>query len=474
MKSRTRMLAIALTLSVGALSAASAWAARPDGLSHPAHRLSLPLPRPAGFPLAARAYANPPTTAQCRTQQHVVCYSPLQLQTAYDMEPLFNAALNGRGTTIAIVDAFGSPTIAHDLAHFDADFSLPPPPSFRVITPAGKIPAYDPNAGSMQGWAFETSMDVEYAHAMAPGANILLVETPVDETLGTAGFPEIVHAENYVINHKLANVISQSFGAAEQTFPSKQSILDLRSANKNAAAHNVTVLAAPGDLGPTDWSDLNGDYFLHPVTEWPVGDPLVTAVGGTTLHLDSAGSRTAMDTAWNDYPNGRGIAAGSGGLSSVFARPAYQNSVRRVTGNHRGVPDISLSADFNAGALVYTSFAGSWAAGYHINGGTSLSTPLFAGIVAVADQANGSPLGLLNPRLYKLGSGSPGLPDITKGNTTVTFNQNGRQYTVKGYAAVKGYDLATGLGTVDAAKLVAALTGNHVEGVRRASGRDQQ
>jgi len=89
------------------------------------------------------------------------------------------------------------------------------------------------------------------------------------------------------------------------------------------------------------------------------------------------------------------------------------------------------------------------------------------------DQANGSPLGFLNPKRYKLGSGSPGLPDVIKGNTTVTFYQNGQQYTVKGYAAVRGYDLATGLGTVDAAKLIAALTGNHVAS-ERGSGRDLQ
>ena len=126
---------------------------------------------------------------------------------------------------------------------------------------------------------------------MAPGANILLVETPVAETEGVTGFPEIVAAENYVINHHLADVISQSFGATENTFPSKQSLLDLRSAFVNAARHGVTVLASSGDTGVTNYNLDGSALYPTPVNSWPSSDPLVTSIGGTQLHLDAAGNR---------------------------------------------------------------------------------------------------------------------------------------------------------------------------------------
>jgi subtilase family serine protease len=120
-----------------------------------------------------------------------------------------------------LVNSFGSPTIQADLQTFDQEFGLPKPPHFDIITAAGTPPPFDPTdtADNVVGWAEETSLDVEYSHAMAPGANILLVETPTAETEGTVGFPEIVAAENYVINHNLGDVISQSFGASEPRHP---------------------------------------------------------------------------------------------------------------------------------------------------------------------------------------------------------------------------------------------------------------
>lgn len=430
--------------------------------SPPAHSPSpgsgLPLPRPAGLLVSQRTFSYPPTTAQCVAKSHQACYSPWQLQAAYNLHPLFSGGLTGRGETIAIVDSFGSPTIRTDLARFDADFGLPPPPSFKIIAPAGKIPVYDPSGTDRIAWAEETTLDVELAHSMAPEANILLVETPVDETVGRAGFPQIVRAENYVIDHKMADVISQSFGAAEQTFPGGQAIRGLRSAFFKARSRGVTVLASSGDQGPTSQRNVNGDLFPRRVTVWPASDPLVTAVGGTQLHLNPSGTRTARDNAWNDFPDGGGVSAGGGGLSTVFKRPLYQDSVSSVTAQHRGVPDVSLSADPRGGALIYTSFAG-LPAGYRTIGGTSEAAPLLAGIVAVANQANGADLGFLNPKLYRIGSGTPVLPDITKGNTTVVFSGSSKPITVTGYRAIPGYDLATGLGTVDATKLVKALTG---------------
>jgi subtilase family serine protease len=411
-------------------------------------------------PLAARAsnlhWAQPPTTKQCIKATGLACYRPAQFQRAYDLKPLYASHLNGRGRTIVIVDSFGSPTIKKDLATFDTAFHLQPPPHFTVLQPVGKVPPFDPSNPTMVGWAVETSLDVEYSHAMAPGANIVLLETPVAETEGTVGFPQIVAAENFAINHHLGDVISQSFGATEETFPSASSIRRLRSAFINAKVHGVSVLAGSGDFGATN-AHFNGTLFNHRVNSWPSSDPLVTSVGGLQLHLDAMGNRTQPDNVWNDTSLLGSPAASGGGQSAVFTRPAYQNSVRNVVGTRRGTPDISLSAAVNGGALVFMSFGGLPGPGFYIVGGTSEATPEFAGIVAIADQAAGHDLGLLNPRLYAIGSGGPGIPDITIGNNTVTFKQNGHTFTVPGFNAVTGYDMSSGLGTVDAAKLVAAL-----------------
>ena len=322
------------------------------------------------------------------------------------------------------------------------------------------MPPFDPTNPDVAGWGEETSLDVQWSHSIAPGANLLLVETPVSETEGVQGFPQIVMAENYVINHHLGDVISQSFGATENTFPSVRSLLQLRSAFRNAYAHHVTVLGSSGDSGPTDFMLNLTDLYTHRVNSWPSSDPLVTSVGGTQLHLDAQGNRTAPDNVWNDQALFNGAAAGGGGRSQVFLRPAYQNGVRRVVDGRRGTPDISMSAAVDGGVLVYIGFSGGdgITPGYYIFGGTSEASPEFAGVVAIADQYAHRRLGLLNPKLYELAEQhAPGIVDITRGNNTVTFTQNGQTYTVPGFQAVTGYDLASGLGTVDAAKLVREL-----------------
>ncbi len=414
--------------------------------------------------LFPHAFAQPPTTAQCESLLGIACYNPNQLEQAYNLPPLYRAGLTGAGQTIAIVDSYGSPTIAADLTTFDTETGLPAPPSLRIIQPAGPVPPFDYTNSDFVGWAEETSLDVEYAHAMAPGANILLVETPVSETEGVTGFPQIVEAENYVINHHLASVISQSFGATEQTFPSQSSLLALRGAYINAAANDVTVLAASGDAGATD-TELNlTDYFPFRAIDWPSSDPLVTSVGGTQLHLNAFGARTAPDNVWNDQTLFESAAAGGGGQSTVFARPVYQNSVANVVGAVRGTPDLSMSAAVDGGANVYLGFTAEDGSGvipgWYVIGGTSEATPLFSGIVAIADQAGHHLLGSINPTLYAFGDRGPltGIIDITSGNNTVTFtNSNNTTYTVPGFNAVPGYDMASGLGTPDGPRLVAEL-----------------
>jgi subtilase family serine protease len=403
----------------------------------------------------------PPTTAQCQTAYGISCYGPKQFEQAYDENPLFARGEDGRGHTIAIVDSFGSPTIQADLKSFDAAFGLKDPPSLQVIQPAGQVPAFDSSNSDMTGWAGETTLDVEYAHAMAPGAKILLVETPTSETEGETGFPEIVRAENYVIDHHMADVISQSFGATEETFKSKASLLSLRGAVKNAARHGVTMLGASGDSGSTDYKLDLETLYDHQVNSWPSSDPLVTSIGGTQLHLDAAGNRLAPDNVWNDSPVGI-FAAGGGGPSHVFDKPFFQYPAH--TGfRTRSTPDISLTAAVDGGAIVYSTYPDDvYGTGYGIVGGTSEATPMFSGVVAIADQVAGHRLGDLNPRLYGLGllpSRLSGIVDITKGdNTYYETDENGNvTFEVPGYRADRGYDAASGLGTVDAARFTHAL-----------------
>jgi subtilase family serine protease len=432
------VLAVSLLAALPTLRLTTA-AAAPAGAVHPLH-IDL------GVTLT-----SPPTTADCLRTRGIHCYQPFQLAKAYNFAPLRAAGIDGRGRTIVIVDSFGSPTIENDLHVFDQQFGLPDPPSLTILQPAGRVPQFDPTNSDMANWAAEATLDVEWAHVFAPGAAIILVETPVSETEGVQGFPEIVAAENYVIDHDLGDVISQSFGATEETFPSNDSILDLRSAFKNAAEHKVTVLAASGDLGATDFELNLSDIYPMRVNSWPSSDPLVTSVGGTQLTLDDAGNRLSPDVVWND-----GFGAGGGGVSAVFHRPEFQNRVRETVGRHRGTPDISLSAACDGAVVYYYSFIPG-RAGYHIVCGTSEATPEFAGIVAMADQAAGRRLGRLGPALYELGKRS--FVDITRGNNSFGpfMNSDGKTYTVVGYSAGPGYDLASGLGTLDAARFVRAL-----------------
>jgi subtilase family serine protease len=413
------------------------------------------------------AQAIPPTTADCKKAYKVACFEPGQIQQAYSLPQLYASGVTGHGATIVIVDPFGSPTISHDLAVFDQASHLAAPPSLTIIRPAGKVPPFDAGDSEMVGWAGETTLDVEYAHTIAPGARILLVETPVPETEGVHGFPQIIAAERYVVEHHLGDVISQSFSATEQTFPNRAAVLALRGAYTLAAKDDVTVLAASGDSGAADFEANQRTYYPFPVTSWPDSDPLVTGVGGTQLHLSAHGRFTAP-TVWNDsydsaateFSAGTGgpdPLAGGGGKSILFGRPSYQNGVAGVVGDHRGVPDVSMSAACNGAVVTYSTYPGA-PAGWSPSCGTSEATPLFAGIVALTDQMAGRSLGAINPALYQLSARhAAGIVDVTQGNNTVPYAVSGHDRTIRGFAARRGYDLASGVGTVNAAAFVPEL-----------------
>jgi subtilase family serine protease len=460
-----------LVVRVGALCALAAAASLAAATASSGRAQAAPALRPlvAGS-INANTLVSPEPTSQCLATIGIHCYAPGQLETAYGLDQLHARGINGRGKTIAIVDAFGSPTIVNDLHAFDqafgngaggvpADPAILQDPKLTIIQPAGTVPPFDPNNSDMTNWATETTLDVEWAHVFAPKANILLVETPVAETEGVTGFPEIVQAENYVIKHHLADVISQSFGATEETFPSAQSILDLRSAFVNAHRHHVTVLGGSGDTGATNYESDLATLYPMAVNSWPSSDPLVTSIGGTQLNLDDSGTRLSPDVVWND-----GFGAGGGGVSSVFSRPGYQNGVSNVTGDMRGTPDISLSSAVDGAVWLYYTFRPATAGSpFHLVGGTSEATPEFAGIVAMADQLAHHDLGLINGDLYHLGYGSQsGLVDVTSGNNSFAG--------VTGYSAGSGYDLASGLGTIDASKFVPTLANSGDQGNQDGNG----
>jgi subtilase family serine protease len=407
-----------------------------------------PVPAVAGHRLIHGA-SSPLSNAQCQATWGINCYNPLQYRQAYNLNPLYRAGVTGKGRTIVVVDSFGSPTIQHDLDVYSAQWGIKS--SAVQVVKWGDVPPFDPSNPDHTGWAGESTLDVEMAHAVAPDAHIVLVETGIAETEGVTGLPEMMDAEKYMIDHGVGDVITQSFGATENTFPGFgkgdfSSIQKLRYAFQDAARHGVTVLASSGDGGATDAMADGATDYPYPVNSWPSADPLVTSIGGTQLHLDDAGNRTAPDSVYNDY------GAGGGGQSHVFARPSYQAGVKNVVGARRGTPDISMAAAVDGGAWVYSSYDPT-ATGWDVYGGTSEASPLFSGVIALADQLGGHRVGDIHQALYALAKGNAkftGIVDVKDG-TNNTYDG------VTGYTAVKGYDMATGVGTLDAARFVPAL-----------------
>ncbi|MET9170016.1 S53 family peptidase [Streptomyces misionensis] len=445
---RTGRGVAAATATAAALVAAALATAAPAGVA--AAPAAVPhtfaAPAVAGHTLA-HDVDSPISIAQCQAKWHINCYTPLQYRTAYHLDSLYRKGVTGKGRTIVIVDSFGSPTIQHDLDVYSKQFGMP---STKVdVVKWGKVPPFDPKNSDMTGWAGESTLDVEMAHAVAPGAKIVLVETGVAETEGVTGLPEMMSAEKSLIDHGVGDVITQSFGATENTFPGFgkgdfSSIRNLRYAFEDAARKHVTVLASSGDGGATDSTADGKGYYKERVNSWPSADPLVTSVGGTQLHLDQQGKRIAPDSVYNDY------GAGGGGQSHVFTRPGFQNGVKKVVGSRRGTPDVSMAAAVNGGAWVYSSYDPT-AVGWDVYGGTSEASPLFSGVVALADQVAGHRVGDINAALYSLAKHKgTGIVDVNDGT-------DNSYEGVTGYQAVNGYDMATGVGTVDAPAFVAAL-----------------
>ena len=443
---------------------------------------------------------TPPTEADCFSVGRR-CFTPTSIQASYNLGPLYAKGMNGKGQTIVIVDSFGSDTIRNDLHVFNDAFGLQHMcgeanqtctsgmPTFDILALQGS-PSTNPNpSGHTTGlqdrsaWALEVSLDVEWAHSVAPGANILLVTTPIAETLGVQGFPSMMDAEQYVVDHRLGSVISQSFASAEEAFGSTQSLLNLRHAFISAQAAGITVLGSSGDSGTANVMKQpvkNPQTIPFPTVEWPASDPLVTGVGGTYLCTDPV-TGTSIDSTdpparCRANPGVRevGWIDSGGGFSSVFARPSFQNTLPAGStpiGANRGVPDVAYQASATTGVLVYITNPGytgincpsgtPCSSGWYVVGGTSSGSPQWAGIVAVADQINGGPLGYINPALYRIGADAT---RYAKDFYDVKVGNNRANPAIAGYSATVGWDPVTGLGTPNVANLapdlVAAVHGD--------------
>ena len=452
---------------------------------------------------------TPPSQTACNNAQPFGrrCFNPTAMHNSYNYASLLTAGNEGQGKTIAIVDSFGSSTIRNDLSVFNTAFGLPhmcgetpavncssTTPRFNILEVQGSPPPNPPPPNNGTGlenhnlWALEVSLDVEWAHATAPLANILLVTTPTAETLGVQGFQQMMNAEQYVIDHHLADVISQSFGAGEGSFHNGLAALNnLRQSFVDAQSNHVTVLASSGDGGTTNpYKEpvKNPAVIPYPSVGWPASDPLVTAVGGTYL-CTNAETGTTVDSAsppaaCQSNPGVRevGWVGSGGGYSILFPRPAFQNTLPPgstyvgssagapgLNTNMRGVPDIAYQASSRTGVLVYmtepattTSGTGCGGAnpcsiGWYVVGGTSSGSPQWAGLIALADQMAKHDLGYINPALYTIANNPAKYAndyfDVTVGNNQTS--------TIPGYSASKGWDAVTGLGSPNVANLIPDL-----------------
>jgi subtilase family serine protease len=398
------------------------------------------------------------------------CYLPQEIQAAYNY-PAGPGAPTGSGQTILVVTAYGAPFLANDLVIFDRGLGLPDPPHFRVETQ--QLPVSSIGSGATYIWQVETDLDVQWAHAMAPDANIVVAVANTDDPANVA---EVLRE---VLPKYPGAIVTQSFGADETgpagdpTLPNTFDPLYLLSLLRGG-----TVLAASGDFGASNGTELEG-VTPSAMAAYPASDPLVLAVGGTEGNPYPGGLLTANGTyggeqAWNEVVFGT-PGAGGGAESVLFDAPSWQRSLHA---NGRLEPDVSYNASEVDGYLVILSCRPNPADdgltldpscvdssnfGFVAVGGTSAGTPQWAAIVALANQlrAQGhrSPLGFVSPTLYDLAKDprtyARDFHDITTGNNALNLMALGFPAASQfGFSAAPGYDLATGLGTPNVSNLL--------------------
>ncbi|HEY7348506.1 MAG TPA: S8 family serine peptidase [Ktedonobacterales bacterium] len=422
-----------------------------------------PTPTPQTYPF--RPDGTGPTTQQCLIALGHPCYSPEQIQRAFNLPALYKQGYNGAGQTIVILGVGKTSSLQADLHHFDKVWGLPDPPSFKIIQQAGP-PAPYTCPDKEDDLQLENTLDVEWAHAIAPGANIVLLlgsnKSPSGSREDNCLFWRMADTLNYALYNQLGQIITISYGGSElgavgasasEKSSDRQFYLFQDAILKDAVTAGITVLASSGDNGVTnpDGSNNPNAVWRKPNVSWPASDPYVLAVGGTTLQVRDASGTYSSERVWNDSNGG----ATGGGLSAVFPEPDYQLGLlnQRTLKGKRGLPDVAFPAEpsFDLYASFETGVLGQvnsrkWKH-WDVIGGTSASAPCWAGLIAIANQMRGKPLGFIHPALYSLRGKS--MHDITSGNNTY--------HGITGYKAQSGYDLASGWGTPIADRFLADL-----------------
>jgi hypothetical protein len=359
----------------------------------------------------------------------------------YGVNDLWKKGIDGAGVTVAYIVTNPDPGLAASMATYDAAMDLPPANITQMALPAPGNPSFVCQIECSTG---EDRLDAEAIHSMAPYANIIFVHPSVPETIGMQGWPQVAQAIKMIADQHLADIITVSLGDGENDFindptnptaTQQAAIHSLDPAFLDAAAHNIPVMFAAGDCGPTDPPVLGDTGQCTPpigvTAGHPVDSPWVTAVGGTIPNpgLATPGGRTAPDALWT-APNDNSDAE-SAGISTVYPKPYWQQGIPALDGvTGRAFPDIAMDAD----------------------DGTSQASPTFAGILALATQLRGADLGTVNPAIYAIGprGAKAGIIDVPAGYTDSA-------YGVTGFSTGPGYDIASGWGTIYAPAFVPAL-----------------
>jgi len=381
------------------------------------------------------------------TNANSVYYSPSELSQIYNSTSLLNAGYTGSGVTIAIVDAFGDPYIQQELNNFSAEFNLPQATVNQICVdaPCNFV------SGIAEGWNTEISLDVEWAHAMAPKAAINLY-------IGSNNTFPLYDAVQKAVTDGVNSIISMSWGSPENSFGQSGAVAPVFGENypwldqvlQQAAAQGITAFASTGDWGAYDQSQ--GETSPYGGAIYPSTDPYVTGVGGTAVYMNTTsgftqfpysnatgGYGTETAWSWNNFQNG----ATGGGYSTLFGTPQWQSG-QGLSGGSRGVPDVSWDADPQTGVIVSVSNGPGAGFTYYVVGGTSVGSPSWAGSLALIDQKAGGRLGLINPALYSIFNNpaeySKAFHDITIGNNNPD-------------SAGVGWDPLTGIGSPNLGEL---------------------
>jgi subtilase family serine protease len=416
----------------------------------------------------ATGFTNPSGTG---TLPYAPCgYTPAQIKGAYGLS---SSLYDGSGQTVAIIDAYASPTILQDVNQWSTNRGLPTMGGGQFTQVVAPGTYRHPEKGlkqDPQGWYGEETLDVEAVHGMAPGANIVYVGAPNN-------FQDLDAALNNVVDKHLAQIVTNSYGFNTELLPAGY-ILPQEDTILQGAVEGIGIYFSSGDN--SDESLVEG----YRTTDWPASSPFVTAVGGTSLAVGASnkylfetgwGTTTSSwqsaSSSWSPTPPGPWLYGAGGGVSTQFAEPSYQQGVvppsvftaQGRTG--RAVPDVAAVADPNTGYLIgetQTFPDGSVKYSEYRIGGTSLASPIMAGIMALADQAAGFAHGFANPLFYSL-AGTGAFTDIVSPASTVAVVRtnyvngvdasNGLAYVLRtmnqtlSLQTTSGYDDVTGVGT---------------------------